>query len=169
MKWIKKGIILSESIANEFGIINPQVPCGIVINDILRIFFGGRGEGEKTASIFSIDVDINNPSVIKKINSKPILLKGELGYFDEDGVLPVAIKYIDERLFMYYGGFSKCKTHPHFCMMGLAISNEAGNKFKRYSNGPILPISKVDPLLIGSADLYYHNILYHMIYTSGTS
>ena len=168
MKWIKKGIILSETIAKENGICNPQVPYGVVINNSLRIFFGARYENDKSASIFSMDVDIDNPSNIKKISTKPLISKGEPGYFDEDGVLPVAIKQIDDKLYMFYGGFSKCISHPHFCMMGLAISNKSGDNFEKYSNGPILPISKVDPLLIGSADIHFHNNLYHMIYTSGT-
>lgn len=171
MKWIKKGIILSESIAYENGIINPQVPYAILHKKYIRIFFGARYKKDlsSAASIFCIDVDINNPNKIIKIHNQPILIKGDLGCFDEDGVLPVAIKQFNGKLYLYYGGFTKCTSHPHYCMMGLAISNTTGNKFKKYSIGPILPISKIDPFLIGSADVMKFKKKYHMIYTSGTN
>jgi hypothetical protein len=41
--------------------------------------------------------------------------------------------------------------------------------FEKVSKGPIVPISKVDPYLIGSADVIYHDGSWHMIYTSGTN
>ena len=103
-----------------------------------------------------------------KVYEKPILEHGALGNFDQDGVLQVAVTRNNNELFMYYGGFSKLISSPHTCMMGIAVSNDNGNSFKRLSEGPFLPISKIDPLLIGSADIIFHDNKWHMIYTSGT-
>lgn len=167
MKWNKKGIILNSTTAIAHGYSNTQVPYAFVLNDLIRIFFGARKHGSMSASIFYIDVDINEPHRILNFSEMPILSNGKIGCFDEDGVLPVCLKRVDKYIYLYYGGFSRAVSHPHFCMMGLAISKDNGNTFERFSDGPILSISKTDPYLIGSADIIFEDAIFHMIYTSG--
>jgi predicted GH43/DUF377 family glycosyl hydrolase len=167
MKWNKKGLIFQPSDAPEFGFTHTQCPTPLVLEDRIRIFFGGRQKDGKGA-IYYLDVDAENPSKLIKIYDKPMLVKGSLGNFDQDGVLQVAVKRNKDKLFLYYGGFSKMVSSPHTCMMGIAVSSDNGNSFTRLSEGPILPISKTDPLLIGSADIILHDNKWHMIYTSGT-
>ena len=153
MKWNKKGLIFSEADAQKYGIHNTQVPYAYRINDRIRIYFGGRKENSSSAGIYYFEVDALHPDRIIYVHEQSILSSGSLGAFDEDGVLPVCVKQMGNDLFMYYGGFTKAITHPHTCMMGLAISRDNGKTFERISEGPILPISKFDPYLIGSADI----------------
>jgi hypothetical protein len=168
MEWQKKGLVFSREIAEEYGLLNPQVPYAYRVNDRIRIFFGARKTGESFAGIYCIDVDILDPERILNVRKEPILTKGTFGAFDQDGVLPVCAKKIGDELYMYYGGFSKQIARSHTCMMGAAVSKNNGESFDRAFEGPILPISKTDPYLIGSADIIEYNGLYHMIYTSGT-
>jgi predicted GH43/DUF377 family glycosyl hydrolase len=168
MKWIKKSLILSEATALGFGIANTQVPFAIKLNKKIRIFFGAREKIGGPAGVYYIDVRSDQPDKILYVHGKPILNRGKIGSFDQDGVLPVCIKKIGTDFYMYYGGFSKMASSAHFCMMGLAISKDDGKSFLRISEGPTLPISRIDPILIGSADIVYDDGIWHMIYTSGT-
>jgi predicted GH43/DUF377 family glycosyl hydrolase len=167
MNWIKKGLIIDKFKLLEFGIYMPQVPYAIPFNDRIRIYFGARNGVVGGAAIYFIDIDGRDPSKILQFSMQPVLEKGEPGFFDQDGILPVCVRKVDDKIFLYYGGFTKSINHPHFCMMGLAISNDDGITFNRYSNGPIIPISDVDPCLIGSADIYEKDGMLHMVYTSG--
>ena len=168
MEWEKKGLIFSEELADKYNICNPQVPYAYRIGDRIRIFFGARKTGESSAGIYSIDIDPINPTRILNVYKEPLLTRGAFGAFDQDGVLPVCVKKVGDDLFMYYGGFSKQIAGSHTCMMGLAVSKNNGESFNRIYDGPVLPISKTDPYLIGSADIMEYKGLYHMIYTSGT-
>jgi len=168
MNWIKKGLVLSERHALQFGLLNPQVPYAYKMTDRIRIFFGARAKDGGPAAIYYIDVDSMQPNNILALNDQPLLSCGSLGMFDQDGVLPVCVKKVGKEIYMYYGGFSKQSKYPHTCMMGLAISRDEGESFTKISNNPVLPISDIDPYLIGSADIIFYNGLYHMIYTSGT-
>ncbi|MEP6726817.1 MAG: hypothetical protein ABJC98_13445, partial [Bacteroidota bacterium] len=145
-----------------------QVPYAFEINDHLRIFFGARKEHDKTASVYYINIDRSEPQRILEIKNEPVLEKGATGAFDQDGVLPVCLKRVGTDIYMYYGGFTKHVSGSHNCMMGLAISKDNGDSFTKIGDGPILPISKTDPYLIGSADIVLKDNEWHMIYTSGT-
>lgn len=168
MKWIKKGLIFSDLNASEYGLSNYQVPYAIYLKDKIRIFYGARHNDNRSAKIYYLDVDSKDPKNILYINTKPILDCGITGTFDQDGVLPVCVINVGSAIYMYYGGFSRLETSSHTCMMGLAISKDGGESFIRISEGPIFPISRIDPYLIGSADIVYDKDLWHMIYTSGT-
>jgi len=167
MKWVKKGLIFKPSDAPEFGFTHAQCPTALILNEKIRIFFGSRLE-DGSGGIFYMDVDPENPGKILYIHDRPVFVRGSTGSFDQDGVLQVCLSRHEENLYMYYGGFSRMISSPHTCMMGLATSTDDGESFLRFSEGPILPISKVDPFLIGSADIVFHGNKWHMIYTSGT-
>lgn len=167
MKWIKRGLIFSPFSSPEFGFTHTQCPTALVLDKTIRIFFGSRLK-DGSGGIFCMDVDSNDPGKILDIKKEPVLLRGVAGAFDQDGVLQVGITRNEGNLFLYYGGFSKLVSSPHNCMMGLAISQDNGESFSRISEGPVLPISRTDPFLIGSADIVLHENKWHMIYTSGT-
>ncbi|MCU0473975.1 MAG: hypothetical protein MUC93_11550 [Bacteroidales bacterium] len=166
MKWIKKGLIFQPGKYNNLQSSHFQCPTAIIIKDRIRVFWGSRDKNQK-GQISIVDLNSKNPSKILSFYKTPVLLGGQPGAFDQDGVLPVAIKQNKNEYFLYYGGFSKMKTIPHTCMMGLAISKD-GISFDRICEGPIVAIQKDDPFLIGSADIQIHNNIWHMIYTSGT-
>jgi predicted GH43/DUF377 family glycosyl hydrolase len=166
MRWEKRGQVFSSSIDGQ--VLLAQCPTAIDLGNVIRVYYGARS-GKGAGQVCFIDVDRENPTKIVNVQSEPVLTGGKPGAFDQDGVLPVAIKpFGNGELALYYGGFSRMVTIPHTCMMGLAISKDGGNTFQRLSKGPVLPISKTDPYLIGSADVIFHNGLWHMIYTSGT-
>lgn len=168
MKWVKQGLIFKPSDAPELGFTHVQSPVAIDLKGKIRIYFGSRIR-DGSSRVYYMDVDPDNPKKILKIHDKPLFDAGCCGTFDQDGVLQVSISRHGQDLFMYYVGFSRMVTVPHTCMIGLAISRDGGDTFSRFSEGPIFPISTVDPYLLGSGDVIFHEGKWHMIYTSGTN
>jgi predicted GH43/DUF377 family glycosyl hydrolase len=167
MKWKKQGIAFPSRNTESSSTGLAQCPTALVLDDRIRVYYGSRLK-DGTGAVFYLDLDKDNPSTIIYTHREPVLSKGIVGAFDHDGVLQVAIKRNKLGLFLYYGGFSKTTKNTHTCMMGVAISKDNGHTFSRISEGPVLPISNVDPFLIGSAEIVLHEDLWHMIYTSGT-
>ncbi|MBL6964383.1 MAG: hypothetical protein ISR55_11210, partial [Bacteroidetes bacterium] len=79
----------------------------------------------------------NNPEKVLKVSEKPVLDIGKDGAFDEFGVVPSATIRHDGKIYMYYAGYQLCKKVRFLVLSGLAISEDNGETFKRYSNVPI--------------------------------
>ena len=63
---------------------------------------------------------------------------GELGAFDDNGVTPTWVLNRGKRKYLYYVGWNKGVTVRMHLYVGLAISEDGGKSFKRYSRAPIL-------------------------------
>ena len=138
MKWSKKGLIYcpdgSVDWIKQFAIL----PTPLLINkDTLRIFVGFC-DTNNIGRIGYVDVSPDNPREILNISPKPVLDIGRNGCFDDNGVVPVSISKEGNQIFLYYIGFQKGVQVPYYMFCGLAISNDNGNSFYRYSQAPIL-------------------------------
>jgi hypothetical protein len=138
MKWEKKGIILkTEDLEADWIVSHVQVPVPVKIdNETLRIYFTARNKDCHGLPIY-IDVDISNFN-IKKINTVPLLNLGRIGSFDENGVSFSSCISYKGKMYMYYIGWNKGYNIPYKNSIGLAISEDGGNSFYKYSEGPIL-------------------------------
>lgn len=168
MRWNKRGLVFNPHAASEFVFTHCQCPVALDLEDKIRIFFGSR-TSEGCGAMYYIDVDSEDPQKILHIQDVPLLGRGLPGTFDQDGILQTCIKRVGNEIYMYFGGFARMVTSPHLCMIGLATSKDGGESFQKMSDGPIFPISRIDPYLVGSLDVVFHENIWHMIYTSGTN
>ena len=67
---------------------------------------------------------------------------------------------------MYYIGWNISVTVPFRNAIGLAISQDEGSTFVKYSNGPILDRDPCDPYFLGSACVLVENGRWRMWYLS---
>ena len=68
-----------------------MVPTPIYLgNDVFRIFFGTRNY-DKQSCIAYAEISLKKKITILRYSKKPSLKKGELGAFDDNGVLPSCI------------------------------------------------------------------------------
>jgi len=137
MKWNKKGRIFTA--AGEFGWMqsHTQVPTPLILDDRIRVFFSTRPADGMSRAAF-IDLDIEDPSRILYLHDKPILELGEAGMFDEHGIIPNHVFRHDDKLYMFYVGWSRQQSIPYSNWMGMAISDDDGATFRKVSKGPIL-------------------------------
>lgn len=104
---------------------------------VIRIFGGVRDEAG-VSRIKYIDVDENHPDKILYISERPSLDIGSDGCFDDNGVILGDILAVDNKLYLYYVGFQHVQKVKFFAFSGLAISEDNGKTFERYSETPVL-------------------------------
>ena len=63
---------------------------------------------------------------------------GKAGSFDDNGVVPISILKKGSQIYLYYVGFQLGVQIPYYMFGGLAISNDGGKTFERYSDSPVL-------------------------------
>ena len=169
--WEKKAITVSP-LLNSFSKSHCMIPTPIKLKENkFRVFYGSRNKGG-ISNIFYIDVLMQNNQIkILKRKSKPCFTNGKLGSFDDNGVLPSSVIRVGKKIFLYYIGWRPGGTTRFSLIAGLAISNDQGLTFKRYSKAPILKTNNKEPYSILTAPtvLKIKNNLYYMWYVSGTT
>ena len=103
-----------------------------------------------------------------RLNQKPILELGKPGTFDEHGIMPSCAIIYDDRVLLYYSGWSRSVSVPYTNATGLAISEDGGETFRKISEGPILAKSIADPYSATSPVVLRKDNTWHMWYCSGT-
>ena len=139
MKWNKKGLICShETLDLDWYTKNTMLPVPYLINDdILRIFIT-MCDDNNTGRIGYIDVNPNNPSETLGYSKEPVLDIGEIGTFDDSGVVVSCFIEYQNKLLMYYSGYQLCVKTPYFIFGNIAVANNANEKFVRIQRTPIL-------------------------------
>ncbi len=144
MKWKKKGLIFCPNKNFEWLQDRAIAPvCELISNDILRIYFSSRDNQGKSTPIF-LDTNPEFPEQIKNVNGTPILKFGELGSFDDNGILSSSIVNYGNDKYLYYVGWNPRVNVSYHLSIGLAISKN-GLPFEKVSSGPILDRSLTEP------------------------
>ncbi len=166
MAWIKKGVIFVNQNKYGWDKSHAQVPVvDIVEEGLLRIYYSSRDKKGNSFPSY-IEADANNPSKVIYTHSKPILKLGLIGSFDESGIMPTCIINKGKLKYLYYIGWSEKKTVPYQNSIGLAISKDNGNSFSKFSDGPIIGMSHIDPYFTGSFYVLRDKNLYRGYYLS---
>ena len=166
MSWKKQGHIFQPN--GQFGwmISHAQVPTVHVMDDRFRVFFSTRNTTGKSLTA-CIDIDKNNPTIIKQLYTNPVLDFGKPGTFDDDGVMPSYVLSHEGQLLMYYSGWNQRVSTPYHNAMGLAISQDNGLSFNRLSDGPIMDRSLHEPYLAVTPSVIKEHNQWKMWYVSG--
>ena len=154
MEWKKRGLIIEPSKKYWWMQSHAMLPTPIrVKNNVYRVYFSGRDK--KNRSIISYgEVEITNHNIeLLSYSNQPVLLPGERGTFDDNGVTPSCIIDVgEEKKFLYYIGWNSGTSTVRMSLVaGLAISEDNGNTFQRYSRAPILQRTNREPFSILTA------------------
>ena len=102
------------------------------------------------------------------MSERPLLETGELGTFDDSGVLLYSLVADAGRKNLYYGGWSLGATAPYHFHTGLAVSDDGGKTYLRRSRGPLFGRDAHDPYMNGSPCILREGALWRMWYVAGT-
>lgn len=130
-----------------------------------KIYFSAR-DGENRSLIGWIVVDMDNPAKILAISPNPLLALPGPGFFDEDGIMGCQVLELGGRKHLYYIGWNRGVTVPFRNAIGLAVSDDGGETFRRYAPGPIMDRSIHDPCFVASMCVAPHGEHYGMWYLS---
>lgn len=168
MKWIKKGLIFSANGQYEWMTSHASIPVSdLIYDDLIKIYFGTRDKLGRS-NIGFIEIDINNPQNILRISDKPLFSHGALGTFDDNGIMPSWIVNNEGRKYLYYIGWNPQITVSYRLSIGLAISEDGGVTFNRYSDGPICDRSLEEPYFNTAPCVLIDDGIWKMWYVSCT-
>src|SRR6266576_6838129 len=138
MKWEKRGLIFGPTGDSAWARNSALQPTPYLKKDqeAIRVFAGFRDD-EGVSRVGFVDVAAENPSEILRISKQPVLDVGIPGAFDENGVVPCAVVERDGKLFLFYAGYQLGRKVKFFVFSGLAISEDGGESFQRYSAVPV--------------------------------
>jgi hypothetical protein len=88
------------------------------------------------------------------------------GSFDWAGIMPTEIITVNNIKYLYYIGWSLRVDVPYHNNLGLAISHDNGNTWEKYSKGPVLSTSHLEPGYIGTVSILIENNIWRMWYLS---
>jgi predicted GH43/DUF377 family glycosyl hydrolase len=164
--WKKKGVIFNADNHYEWMKTHTSLPfADRICDNFYRIYFSTRDSNNRS-SIGYLEIDIKNPKKILKLSDHPVLSIGNMGSFDDSGVMGSCIVNHKGKKYLYYIGWNLGVTVPFRWSIGLAISNDGGKTFVKYSNGPILDRNPIDPYLVSSPTVIFEDGTWKMWYIS---
>ena len=168
MKWEKKGLIYVPDGNFDWAVSHAQLPIADVNHrDFWRIYYAARNRSGQS-TIGYIHVSPEAPEKIVYIHPDPLLPFGKLGTFDESGLMPVAVVDHDDRKYLYYAGWSLKKTVSYHNTIGLAISEDNGQTFRKYGEGPLFDSTPFEPYSNGTVNILIENGVWRAWYQSIT-
>jgi predicted GH43/DUF377 family glycosyl hydrolase len=138
----------------------------MVAPDRIRVyaaFLDCKGVGR----IGFVDVEASDPRRILRVSENPALDIGEAGTFDDNGVAPQSIVESDGKLFLYYVGFQLHTKIRYTLFTGLAISDDSGESFRRYSRVPVIDRSDRELFVRAAVHVQHAAQRWRMWYVAG--
>ena len=168
MKWIKKGVIFKTDHQQDWMVSHACVPTAHVLDDRrFRIFFAPRNAKGQSIPTF-IDVDANDPTQVLYVHDRPIMELGELGTFDDGGIMPCCTVATEKGLYLYYVGWNPSGSVAYRNAVGLAVSHDGGETFERMFPGAIVDRNQTEPFFTASPYVMREEGIWHMWYASST-
>lgn len=138
MIWKKLGLVYVANGEYPWAKSHAYIPTSIMLDELKIRVYVAFLDKDKVGRIGFVDIDASNPLRILKVSEKPVLDIGLPGTFDDNGVTPICIVKSGKKLYLYYVGWQLGVKVRYFLFAGLAISNDYGESFQRYSQVPIL-------------------------------
>jgi predicted GH43/DUF377 family glycosyl hydrolase len=143
--WHKHDVIFEPAARPGWARSHAQVPTPDWTTDgKLRIYFGSRDKQNRTSTLL-LEVNPRQPREITRLLESPVLPLGELGCFDDAGVMPSCVVTVGQRKYLYYTGWNTSTTVPYRNSIGLAVSDDGGLTYQRLCDGPVLDRSAREP------------------------
>lgn len=165
--WKKFGLIIKPNFKFYWMRSHTAVPFAIPYkNNKIKIYFSVRNKLNKSQIAYVI-FNMKNKKIVGNIKKKPVLINGDLGCFDENGVTPSWILNINKKKYLYYVGWGSSASVRMQLFAGLAISKNNKDNFLKYSQSPILERNIYDPYLTATLCILKEKNIFRMWYVSG--
>lgn len=165
--WERLGLIFRPDTNLGWSRSHAMIPTPLNIDSRQLIYYSGRNKLNQS-SIGCFEVELSEEPRVVKSYTNPLLEPGELGCFDDNGVSPsCAIELPGGEIAMYYIGWNPGSTTRVNLFGGLAISQNRGKSFSRWSKSPILERTRTDPYLNTAPWVVKAEDGFRMYYVSG--
>jgi hypothetical protein len=164
LTWQKRGRIYAPDASFWWAKSYAHSPTPYLMDDCIRVYYAGLDENHY-GRIGYVDLEKDNPSQIRYIAPEPILDLGDLGTFDDCGLVPSFLMKKDDSFYLYYSGFQRTERVPYMLFAGMAMSRD-GIHFERYSQSPILDRNPEELFLRSAPTILFEDGLYKLWYAS---
>ncbi|WP_452227716.1 hypothetical protein [Lacinutrix sp. MEBiC02404] len=166
MKWEKKGLIYNVKGNYFWNKSHAQCPVVDIVSDrVWRIYYATRNS-KGQSQISYIEVEAENPKNILYEHPDFLFEFGELGTFDDSGLMPSSIVNYKGEKFLFYIGWTLKSTVPYHNSIGIAVSKDDGRTFKKCFPGSILPAIHSEPYFTGTSYVLMEEEIWRMWYLS---
>jgi len=171
--WEKLGLVFTPNEIKGKAWIksHAQAPASLILEDRVRMYFSCRqlpdNQGQHVSNTAYVDLDLNDPRKILNTAQEPVLKLGGLGSFDEFGIYPFSPIKVEDKVFAFYGGWTRMESVPFNVSIGCAISRDNGISFERIGKGPIISYSPEEPFILSSPRIRKFNETYYLFYIAG--
>jgi hypothetical protein len=163
--WNKKGFVFNVNNKFYWNKSHAQVPVVDILKNTLRVYYSSRDKDGRS-NISYVELDKDDPKKIIYQHDKTLLDFGNLGSFDDSGLMPSSIINVGKKKYLYYIGWTTRETVPYQNAIGLAISEDGGKTFSKISEGPIISVNHIEPYFSGTSYVILDNSLFKMWYLS---
>lgn len=148
--WEKKGLVFDPAHQWPWMRSHACVPTALLVDpETIRLYFAPRNEKGQSIPVY-IDLAAADPSRVVAVGEEPVLLLGELGTFDDGGIMPCSANRVGEQVYLYYVGWNPSVSVPYRNSVGLAVSHDGGKRFDRLFQGPVVDRSLREPFFTAS-------------------
>jgi len=148
-----------------------QSPSALAYDGFVRVYFCSRpapsADGQYQSYMSWIDLDRADLRRVLRICPQPVLELGGCGCFDEFGTYPVSVIRSGDEVRAYYAGWTRCESVPFNAAIGLAVSRDGGESFRRIGAGPVLSYAPDEPFLLGSPRVRRFSDTWYLWYVAG--
>lgn len=149
-----------------------QAPCALIFDDFIRVYFSCRPPADEDGKYVSysayVDMSRKNFPQVLQVSDEPILKLGALGTFDEFGTYPVSVIRMQDEVWAYYAGWTRCESVPFNVAIGMGKSKNAGKSFEKIGDGgPLLSYSIDEPFILSGPKIRKFNDKYYLFYIAG--
>lgn len=166
MKWKKLGLIFEPNPKYNWMQTYAWVPSiQHLEGNKYRVYFGGRDQNNMTqtgAFIF----DITAPKVCLDVTPEPVIKLGALGTFDDSLALATSFVKHEGRCYLYYVGWMQGKRTRYYPSLGVAISDDNGQTYRKNSMAPMIALTNEEPFGMASPFVMYDEGIWRIWYAS---
>lgn len=145
MSWRRTGKVFDpQGVKKDWWASHAQVPCPVVIDGRLRVYFSAR-DGDNRSHVTFAEFDLETFE-LTYTHPHPVLSPGDPGAFDDCGTMTSQVLLHRGRLYLFYTGWNVPTTVPWRNTTGLAVSHDGGYAFEKVP-GPVLARSPIVPYM----------------------
>jgi predicted GH43/DUF377 family glycosyl hydrolase len=167
MNWKKLGLVYVANGQQDWAVSHAYIPTSMMLDEERIRVYVAFLDRQKVGRIGFVDLAASNPLQVLKVSERPVLDIGQPGTFDDNGVTPICLLKYQYKLYLYYVGWQLGVKVRYFLLMGLAISEDGGESFQRYSQVPILERSDRELFVRSAAYVHCEEDIWKMWYIAG--
>lgn len=162
--WKKLGLLFCAENETKQMQIGGRAPVALHLEGPNYKIFFGAFDSNGVCRIFCFDYNFASKK-ISNFNKAPLIDIGNIGFYNDNGVIPSCVLKHNNKIYLYTIGFSLKNKIIFDASAGLAISEDNGKTFDHF-NGPILDRSIYDPCFATCPFVLFDENLFKMWYVS---